>query len=913
MEQPFPKYALFNGKLHTFVKRVEPIPGAKRQAIVICSCAANSDEASDERYVEEPAWLEAAREFKQTAQKAGLVTSQSSAQEKITLFRSLFRGRPDVHAHGFRRKDGGIGYVPACANEWKRDTCPRAESPKAKCSLCSKQAFLPLTDSAIVRHFKGTDDRLRDVIGLYVLRDDSTTSVLVMDFDKNGWQDAVSAIRTVAKSRGLQASVERSRSGNGGHIWFFFERPISAKLARDFGSALITEAMRRTKTVKFDAYDRMFPAQTTIPEGGFGNLISLPFQGKAQREGNSVFVDEQFHPYPDQWLFLSHVEKIDEQAAQNAIDSLAANALGDLAEQHPVPWRHQLREPISQDSFSEPVDIVESDMIYVPESALNAKAADAVRRLAAFANPEFYRAQAMHQSVYGKHRVIFLGETREGHTALPRGCKQRLFELLDEVGVRYSYRDERYAGRNISAQFSGILRPEQEHAANQLLKHDNGILSAPTGFGKTVIGAFVIAHLQLSTLVIVPKTALISQWATRLSEFLDIQHPDGPPLTQSGKPSKRKRLVIGQIGGGKNRISEIVDVATFQSLVEKDPDTGAPRVKDMARNYGLIICDECHHAAASHLEMILKATPAKYVYGLSATPKRSDGLDRALFMLCGPIRYVVDPKEQAAQQGIQRVLHPVFTRIRIPNYKQSASYNQILEKLCTDETRNRLIAENVAEAARCGRVSLVLTKRKEHARQLAKLISQSGCKTHLLVGEGTAAQRRKLLEEATKDDAEEPFAIIATESYIGEGFDFSRLDTLFLATPISWSGNVTQQAGRLHRTHKGKAQVTIWDYVDSSIPMLERMYKKRLKTYAKLGYEVEAGEANDSKHARFIVASEAMKTLAEDIRSASSSIEIAAPYASPKAARLLQKPTLAASASHVRLQKSQLEKPPTHS
>ena len=381
MEQPFPKYALFNGKLHTFVKRVEPIPGAKRQAIVICSCAANSDEASDERYVEELAWLEAAREFKQTAQKAGLVTSQSSAQEKITLFRSLFRGRPDVHAHGFRRKDGGIGYVPACANEWKRGTCPRAESPKAKCSLCSKQAFLPLTDSAIVRHFKGTDDRLRDVIGLYVLRDDSTTSVLVMDFDKDGWQDAVSAIRTVAKSRGLQASVERSRSGNGGHIWFFFERPISAKLARDFGSALITEAMRRTKTVKtvkFDAYDRMFPAQTTTPEGGFGNLISLPFQGKAQREGNSVFVDEQFHPYPDQWLFLSHVEKIDEQAAQNAIDSLAANALGDLAEQHPVPWRHQLREPISQDSFSEPVDIVESDMIYVPESALNAKAADAV-------------------------------------------------------------------------------------------------------------------------------------------------------------------------------------------------------------------------------------------------------------------------------------------------------------------------------------------------------------------------------------------------------------------------------------------------------------------------------------------------------------------------------------------------------
>lgn len=549
-------------------------------------------------------------------------------------------------------------------------------------------------------------------------------------------------------------------------------------------------------------------------------------------------------------------------------------------------------------------------MIYVPGSALNAKAANAVKRLAAFANPEFYRAQAMHQSVYGKHRVIFLGETREGHIALPRGCKKRLFELLNEADAYYTYHDERYAGENVSAKFKGVLRPEQEHAANQLLKHDNGILSAPTGFGKTVIGAFVIAHLQLSTLVIVPKTALISQWTTRLSEFLDIQHPDGPLLTQSGRPSKRKRLVIGQVGGGKNRISGIVDVATFQSLVEKDPSAGEPRVKDAVRNYGLIICDECHHAAASHLEMILKATPAKYVYGLSATPKRSDGLDRALFMLCGPIRYVVDPKEQAAQQGIQRVLHPVFTGLRIPDCKQDASYNQILERLCASETRNRLIAEDVAEVIKRGGVPLVLSKRKEHARQLAKLISQGGCKTRLLVGEGTASQRRKLLEEATRDDEREPSTIVATESYLGEGFDFSKLDALFLTTPISWSGTVTQQAGRLHRTHEGKACVTIWDYVDTTIPMLERMYKKRLKTYAKLGYEVEAGGASDDERARFVVASEAMKTLAEDIRSASSSIEIAAPYVSPKTARLLQNPLSEAHSRGVRISCTIAKEPP---
>lgn len=888
MKQPFPKYAFFNNELYVSVKTIEPVPTTGRDAAIVCRRASGNAAEAEERYVEQRLWLEAASAVNETARSRGLVTSQSPAHEKIALFRSLFKGRPDVHAHGFRRKDGGIGYVPACENEWKRGVCPRVENAHTKCSLCEKQAFAPLTDSTIISHFKGLDDRFRDVFGLYVLNEDSTTSLLVMDFDEGEWQDAARAVREAAKSHGLQASVERSRSGNGCHIWFFFECPVSAKLARDFGSALISEAMAHAKSVGFDAYDRMLPAQTTIPEGGFGNLIAAPFQGRAQRHGNSVFVDEQLRPYPDQWLFLSKVGKLSEEAARAVVDSHAGAPLGSLQDEHGVPWKGRAEKPLSRESFTGFLDIVESDMIYVPESALSAEAANAVKRAAAFANPDFFRAQAMHQSVYGKQRVICLGEEREGFIALPRGCKRRLLKILSDAGASFRLHDERYAGPAISAQFKGLLRPEQEKAAERMLEHDDGILSAPTGFGKTVIGAYLISRLRLPTLVIVPRCALVSQWAEKLSEFLSVEHPDGPLLTPSGKPSKRKRLVVGQIGAGKKKISGIIDIATSQALIEKDPDTGEPHAKRIVKSYGLVICDECHHAAASHLEMILKATPARRIFGLSATPKRSDGLDCALYMLCGPIRCTIDPKEQAAQQGFKRILRPVFTRIRVPGCGDGASYNQILDKLCANEARNRLIATDVVEVARRGGTPLVLTKRKEHARRLARLISGEGRTVHLLIGEGTAAARRKLIAEATREEAEGPSIIVATEGYLGEGFDFSKLDALFLTTPISWDGNVTQQAGRLHRTHEGKNQVTIWDYVDSSVPMLERMHKKRLKTYAKLGYEVELAQpGREEERAEFVTAGDAVRMLAEDIRAASSSVAIVALRASRKTIELL--------------------------
>lgn len=872
------QYALFGNALFKLNKTVVHASDPRKQ-IVICS------NGPDIRYATLEEWDKAGKSFGERAQTEGIVTSASPARDKLELFRNLFTGRKDVHAHGYRRKDGGIGYTPACANEWKPGICPKANHHRIKCAECRSRTFLELNDAAIIAHFKGSDDRLRDVIGQYVLDKDCNTNVLVIDFDKADWKEATNAIRLVVKNHGINAAVERSRSGNGAHIWFFFLEPINAKTARDFGSCLIAEAAALNKTITFEAFDRMIPAQSTIPEGGFGNLIALPFQGKAQREGNSVFVDERFEPFPDQWLYLSQIQLISRATVDRLIEDTKNKPLGIATAAATNKTRRNVQKPrkrlpLTPRDFPSNLLVTQADMLYIPEKSLSPAAQMEIRRLATFANPEFFRAQSMHQSVFGKPRLIDLSELRDGRVAIPRGCKAQLEQLIQEAHVTAHYSDERSTGNPIEMAFKGTLHPEQQIAADQMLEYEDGIMSAPTGFGKTVIGAYLIAAVGLPALVIVPKTALIAQWKSQLERFLDITDNREPVRTPKGRISKRQPPVIGQIGGGKTAVSGLVDVASFQSLSGKDRQTGEPIAKQLVRNYGLIICDECHHAAAPQLELVLKSAPAKYVYGLSATPERSDGLTRALFMLCGPLRYVIDPKKQAIQQGIHRIVRPRFTGIRLPAYEPGASFNQILDLLCTHAARNELIVNDALEAASNGRHPLVLSKRKKHAEELFRLLKDRGHEPILLTGEIDAKERKAILNSLPCFEHEHRI-IVATESLLGEGFDLSYLDTLLIATPISWDGSITQQAGRLHRSHEGKRRVEIFDYVDLSIPMLARMYQKRLKTYAKLGYEVYVAKDASQAEANILIdSSHFLETLNKDIVNATKNVFIAAPYAS---------------------------------
>lgn len=887
-----PKYALFDGSLFALQETIPHIAGIK-PSVIFCT-----NETGEHRYATAEEWLDGARQFIDKTKQSGIVTSESSAAEKIAFFKSLFHGRSDVFAHGYRKRDGGIGYTPACANEWKRGTCPKCANPKAPCPDCPSRSFLPLDDRVLLAHIKGTSETFKDVVALYPIDADGKVSFLAADFDKDGWKIAIAAYRDAACSLGIDIAIERSRSGNGGHAWIFFSEPVPAKLARDLGSVVITQAMRESNALSFDAYDRFFPAQDTIPKGGFGNAIALPFQGKAQRSGNSIFVDDSFEPYSDQWIALSRIKKVAAHQAQAIVDRSEPGPVGDLAGSHRdaarqvpgiepqfgTPWSIKSPKALSPSDFPHCLEITKADLIYVPQAGLSYAAADAVRRLGAFGNPEFYRAQAMHQSVYRKHRIIYLGEMRDGFIALPRGCEERLRRLLERAGADYSVDNKRYTGRALKIEFLGKLRDEQKAAADKLLSYEDGILSAPTGFGKTVIGAYLISQVKLPCLVVVPKTALISQWVEKLESFLDVQEEPKPILTPSGKISKRKRPKIGAIGGGKNKPSDIVDVATFQSLVEKRPD-GTIRVKPFVREYGLVICDECHHSAAPQLERVLKGTIAQRVYGLSATPKRADGLDQALFMLCGPIRCKIDPKEQAHRQGFERILIPHFTNARFPQLEPGSTFNQVLDALCKHKARNALIVGDVSNALDNGRMPLVVTKRKTHARLLADSLEQAGKTVRLLVGEGSPRQRKERLAEALDASEQSLFAVVATESYLGEGFDMPRLDALFLATPVSWDGNVTQQSGRLHREHEGKTAVYVHDYVDTTVPMLERMYKRRLKAYASLGYTTAINPACAKEEASFIDARNFRSALESDIRAATRSIVLYAPFASVKFVR----------------------------
>ena len=903
-EGPLAGRAHIEGRAYTLVRLLRPVPGtgAEGDAAVVCR-----DDDGREFYVREAVWRDAAPKGAAGVSQGGgpaAVTAKSPAAAKFDLFFSLFKGSGDVHAHGYRRKDGGIGYAPACAKEWRRGVCPRAQNPKARCAGCASREFLPLDRATLAAHFRGNDERLRDVVGLYVMNEDCTTSLLVMDFDGEGWQEAVAAVRTAARGHGIEPSVERSRSGDGGHAWFFFDRPLEARLARDFGSALVTEATGTAKGLGFDAYDRMLPAQATIPEGGFGNLISLPLQGAARRCGNSVFVDDELLPYRDQWAFLSSVSKLTEETVRGVARGVGAGgAMGLLAQADRLDGEgggvvggdrgaHAAatgRRPLTRRDFGDGrLEIVRSGMLLVPAGPLSAAAADRVRRLAAFANPDFHRAQAMHQSVYGKRRVIDLGEPRGGDIALPRGCEDGLVALLEGAGVPYELVDGRFdPNRTVDVSFRGELRPDQEDAVRAMLSHEDGILCAPTGYGKTVVAAAIVGRLRLPTLVIVPNTSLVDQWVEKLGTFLDVRQEPEPALTPKGRPSKRRRPKIGRLGGGKNKLGGVVDVATFQSLTERDPDTGEPREKSLLADYGVVVCDECHHAGAPQLELVLKASPARRVYGLSATPRRSDGLDAALAMLCGPVRHAVDPQEHARRQGFERLLTPRVTCVRLPGLEPGATLNQVLDLLCANETRNALIVSDVCAALEEGRFPLVLSKRRDHAAGLAKLLQErAGARfdVHLLMGGGSARKRREAFEDVLESaDGSRPFAIVATATYLGEGFDASWLDALFLATPVSWCGVVTQQAGRLHRTREGKTDVVVFDYVDVAVPMLERMYKKRLKTYRKMGYVVPSPDATDGGQTgpnAFVAAPGALGLLRGDIASARRSVRIVARQAS---------------------------------
>jgi superfamily II DNA or RNA helicase/very-short-patch-repair endonuclease len=758
---------------------------------------------------------------------ASPVHQQSPADTKIRLFRSLFRGREDVYPRRFEsRKTGRSGYSPACGNEWVRGIC---EKPRIKCSDCQFRQFLPITDDVIRWHLSGADPAGQPfVAGVYAMLQDETCFFLAVDFDKEGWQDDAQAFIRTCESLGVPAALERSRSGLGGHVWLFFQEAITAASARRLGSFVLTETMDRHPGISFSSYDRFFPNQDTLPHGGFGNLIALPLQKQPRDLGNSVFLDERMIPHVDQWAFLSSIQKIGRTQVEEVVREAErkGRVIGvrfpEAEEEDLEPWTsppsRQRKEPPIFGDLPETLEIVVANEIYVAKDHLPPVLRNRLLRLAAFQNPEFYKAQAMRLPTYDKPRIIACAEEHSNHISLPRGCKEEVEELFSDLTVNTVVRDERCFGNPLSVSFHGTLRPDQRAAADAMLEHDTGVLAATTAFGKTVVAAWLTAQRGVNTLVLVHRRQLLDQWVQRLSSFLGLTNRE-----------------IGRIGGGRKKPTGNLDIAVIQSLVRDGV------VDDCVGQYGHLIVDECHHLSAHSFEQVVRRAKAKFVLGLSATVTRKDGHHPIIFMQCGPVRHRVNAKAEASRHPFEHtvLVRPTTFRALMPTSQDKRiEFQSLYGELIGDESRNRRICEDVVHAVKNGRSPLVLTERNEHLDRLAGQLTSRIRHVIVLKGGMGKKQRDAITAELESIPLDSERVIVATGRYIGEGFDDARLDTLFLTLPVSWHGTIAQYAGRLHRLYDTKREVRIYDYADLNVPMLARMFDRRCRGYEAVGYSI---------------------------------------------------------------------------
>ncbi|HEU0302161.1 MAG TPA: DEAD/DEAH box helicase family protein [Longimicrobium sp.] len=657
---------------------------------------------------------------------------------------------------------------------------------------------------------------------------DETCWFLAVDFDKDGWKEDALAFAETCSAADLPVALERSRSGNGAHAWIFFTAPVPASTARNVGSWLLTETMSRRHELRLQSYDRLFPNQDTMPRGGFGNLIALPLQYEARQHGNTVFVDDGFHPYPDQWAFLASICRIDPERVQAiARDAARRGQVVGVRMPEPddeaaaAPWTrppsgHQTTVRVPG-PLPEIVRAVLAQRLFVEKTGLPSPMVNQIKRLAAFQNPEFYKKQRLRLSTALTPRVVACAEDFPQHVALPRGCLDDLEVLLREHGVALSIDDQRVDGEAAEFRFGGELTLSQQQTAQEILRHENGVLVAPPGAGKTVLGTYLIAARGRSTLVLVHRRPLLDQWVTQLSAFLGVSEKE-----------------VGKIGGGRRTANGRLDVAMIQSLVRKGS------VDDIVATYGHVIVDECHHVPAVSFERVMAEVKARHVLGLTATPQRRDGHHPILEMQLGPVRS--SPNTQAAMAGPAQNRRLVVrnTALRLPDSASEAGIQTIYRILAADEARNQLIVNDVLQALDDGRSPILLTERRDHLEYLAERLGRHVPDLLVLRGGMKATERREAGVGSAGTSAGEPRLVIATGRYIGEGFDDARLDTLFLAMPISWKGTLVQYTGRLHRTHPGKQEVRIFDYVDQQVPVLIRMFEKRLRTYRSIGYSSTA-------------------------------------------------------------------------
>ena len=824
------------------------------------------------------------------------IKEEPITKELVQFYYSMFKGRRDVYSLRSGKpnaKTGKHGYYTQCDNFWKAGLCGKKDGKNTKCQSCPNQKYKPLTGDVIYAHLTGVKEDCSDVVGLYPVWPDETCNYLVFDFDNHDessnsvkWQEEANALRAICADNDVPCLVERSRSCKGAHVWMFFEKAINIKKARLFGAALLDKGAESVNQQSFDTYDRMIPAQDKLPEGGLGNLVALPLQGRAVKNGNSVFVDEKWQPYHDQWSVLKNTGKLSETFIDEKLSSwgnkysISSNTDNEIPGQISIdetPWENSIKFERSDTKGT--VRIVLADKAYVDKTGIKPRLQNKIRRLAAYNNPEYFKNQGMGISTFGIPRIVYSGEDTEQFIAIPRGCLNKLCKNLKSSNIDYSVEDKRNTGKEINVSFAGELYPEQQDAVNSLTGHDFGVLAAATGFGKTVVGSYLISERKVNTLILVHNNEIMQNWINDLERFLEIKEDYPQYMTKTGRVKTRKSL-IGRLTGAHNSMTGIIDVAMVTSLGSGNS------IKPFVKDYGMVIMDECHHGAAESIEAVLSKVNAKYVYGLTATVKREDGKDKTVLMQFGPVRFRFTAKDKIRLQGMEHILEPRFTPII--STKEKLTLNEAYEIVVNSDFRNSLIASDIEACIKQGHTPLVLSKRKAQIDVLFEKVKDKADHVLVLTGGKKQSERKELRERLSSISESESLILLATGQYIGEGFNCSRLDMLFLAMPIAWDGNVEQYTGRLNRSHDGKNRVTVIDYVDHHIEMFANIYNKRLRTYKRIGYELS--QDVERKHDdRFIYDSETYSEVFRgDIINAKAEVMISSPYVStPGSERLI--------------------------
>ncbi len=774
--------------------------------------------------------------------------------EKMAIrFFSMFWGREDVYAK--RGKTGG--YFPQCDNRWNDKLCPKQRGEKVFCDECENKKWTKLDVKKITAHLLGYKEDGSDVIGVYPLLPDGTCRFIVFDFDNHEkgaeatdfanvnteWHKEVDALRKMCEINGIHPLVERSRSGKGAHVWIFFQKAIPASLARNFGFLLLDKGSESINMKSFHYYDRMYPSQDVA--SGVGNLIALPLQGQALKNGNSAFVDKNWNAYPDQWdALFNRTEKLSIEDIEKYMmkwQAELAESKGKLAgtdmSNRPKPWKKKC-EFAKRDVVGK-LHMVLSNGVYVDTLNLMPRIQNQIRSLAAFDNPEYYKNRRLGYSNYYNFSAVYLGKDIDGYIQVPRGLREKILEECTKAGIPVELSDQREIGRPIRVLFNGDLRLQQELAAEQLLRHSDGVLEAATAFGKTVVCSYLIAERKVNTLILLQSKGLLSQWVEELNKFLDIREEPPEYETKTGRKKKRNS-VIGILHGSKNTLTGIVDVAMVGSMYSKG------KFQNLKHSYGMVIVDECHHAASHTYMEVLQKINAKYVYGVSATPKRGDHLDKIIYMMLGPLRHRFTASDRAEEQGIGHYFVPRYTRV-IDTVESRNDINEAYSLISASKVRNEMIANDIKKCISQKQTPVILTRYKEQAKILYDMLKNEADHVFLLYGDNSDKENAEMRIRLKQVPRTESLILIATGQKIGEGFDFPRLDVLMLAAPVSAEGRLVQYIGRLNRDYEGKEAVYVYDYIDAHMKKFNKMYGKRLRIYRKTGFSVWTGSPQDKQ------------------------------------------------------------------